>query len=278
MGVLDVRNVVKIYPGHSDSDEPVKALANVSFTVHENEFCSVLGHSGCGKTTLLNIMAGFDDATLGSLTLDGKPVGKPGWERAMIFQDYALFQWLTVLGNVSFGLDMKKVAGAERERLAMRQIELVGLKGFEHRYPHQLSGGMRQRVAIARALAVDPSVLLMDEPFAALDAQNRSMLQDEMVRIFMEQRKTMVLVTHSIEEAIKLSDRIIVMTRRPGRVKANIEVKMPRPRSEEDPEFIALKARIRDLIHDEFDLSEVPNAPHAAAGAADPNATAASHS
>lgn len=260
MGVLNVQNVVKIYPGHSDADAPVKALANVSFTVQEAEFCSIVGHSGCGKTSLLNIMAGFEGATLGRITLDGKPVGPPGWERAMIFQDYALFPWLTVLGNISFGLKVKKHAPADQLRLAMQQIELVGLKGFENRYPHQLSGGMRQRVAIARALAVDPAVLLMDEPFAALDAQNRSMLQDEMVRIFMEHRKTMVLVTHSIEEAIKLSDRIIVMTRRPGRVKANIEVNMPRPRSEEAPDFVALKARIRDLIHDEFDLSEVPAA------------------
>jgi len=260
MGVLQVQNVVKIYPGHSSSDDPVKALADVSFTVNDNEFCSILGHSGCGKTTLLNIMAGFDAATLGRITLDGKPVGPPGWERAMIFQDYALFPWLTVMGNVSFGLKVKKLPFPEQHRLAQRQIELVGLTGFENRYPHQLSGGMRQRVAIARALAVDPSVLLMDEPFAALDAQNRSMLQDEMVRIFIKQQKTMVLVTHSIEEAIKLSDRIIVMTRRPGRVKANIEVDMPRPRQEESPAFVAMKARIRDLIHDEFDLAEVPNA------------------
>jgi NitT/TauT family transport system ATP-binding protein len=194
-------------------------------------------------------------------------VGKPSWERAMIFQDYALFPWLTVLGNVEFGLEMKKLGSAQRRDIAMSRIELVGLKGFEHRFPHQLSGGMRQRVAIARALAVDPSVLLMDEPFAALDAQNRSMLQDEMVRIFMEQRKTMVLVTHSIEEAIKLSDRIIVMTRRPGRVKADIRVDMPRPRREESLEFVELKARIRDLIHDEFDLSDVPQAAAAAAAA-----------
>jgi len=186
----------------------------------------------------------------------------------MIFQDYALFPWLTVLGNVEFGLEMKKLAAAQRRDIAMNRIELVGLKGFENRFPHQLSGGMRQRVAIARALAVDPSVLLMDEPFAALDAQNRSMLQDEMVRIFMEQRKTMVLVTHSIEEAIKLSDRIIVMTRRPGRVKADIRVDMPRPRREDTLEFVQLKARIRDLIHDEFDLSDVPQAAAAAAAAA----------
>jgi NitT/TauT family transport system ATP-binding protein len=265
MGILKVEEVVKIYPGHSPADAPVKALANVSFTVHENEFCSILGHSGCGKTTLLNIMAGFDDATMGRISLDGKPVGKPSWERAMIFQDYALFPWLTVLGNVSFGLEMKKVDASRRRDIAMEKIHLVGLKGFENRFPHQLSGGMRQRVAIARALAVDPSVLLMDEPFAALDAQNRSMLQDEMVRIFMEQRKTMVLVTHSIEEAIKLSDRIIVMTRRPGRVKANIVVDMPRPRPEESEGFVAMKARIRDLIHDEFDLAEVPNVAAAAA-------------
>lgn len=260
MGVLNVRHVVKVYPGHDDGDEPVHALQDVTFDVLQNEFCSVLGHSGCGKTTLLNMMAGFDEPTAGDILLDGKPVGKPGWERAMIFQDYALFPWLTVLGNVSFGLEMKQVPAARRRDAAMRQIEIVGLKGFENRYPHQLSGGMRQRVAIARALAVEPSVLLMDEPFAALDAQNRSMMQDEMVRIFQEESSTMVLVTHSIEEAIKLSDRIVVMTRRPGRVKANILVPMPRPRAEEDPAFVALKARIRDLIHDEFDRSEVPDA------------------
>ena len=259
MGVLQVSKVTKIYPGHSDADEPVRALHEVSFTVGDDEFCSILGHSGCGKTTLLNIMAGFDEPTSGSVTLDGRPTDVPGAERAMIFQDYALFPWLTVLGNVAFGLEMRKVPAAERERIAHRHIELVGLGGFEKRFPHQLSGGMRQRVAIARALAVGPHALLMDEPFAALDAQNRSLLQDEMVRIFMEERKTMVLVTHSIEEAVKLSDRIVVMTRRPGRVKANIEVDLPRPRNEEDPRFVALKARIRDLIHDEFDPDDVPS-------------------
>lgn len=264
MGMLRVSGVTKIYPGHSDADQPVRALDGVSFTVENDEFCSILGHSGCGKTTLLNIMAGFDEATDGSITLDGRPTDTPSWERAMIFQDYALFPWHTVLGNVSFGLEMKKVPSSERRALAMRHIELVGLKGFENRYPHQLSGGMRQRVAIARALAVGPHALLMDEPFAALDAQNRSMLQDEMVRIFMEERKTMVLVTHSIEEAVKLSDRIIVMTRRPGRVKADLQVALPRPRREDDPAFIALKARIRDLIHDEFDLADVPAAAAAA--------------
>ena len=258
MSQLTVEDVSKIYPGHSASDEPVLALDNVSFHVEDHEFCSVLGHSGCGKTTLLTMMAGFEQPSGGSIRVDGKPVGKPTWQRSVVFQDYALFPWMTVRDNISFGLEMKGLAVAEREEIIRRHIELVGLGGFEKRYPHQLSGGMKQRVSIARALAVDPKVLLMDEPFAALDAQNRALMQEEMGRLLansdIEQRKTMILVTHSIDEAVILSDRIIVLTRRPGRVKANVIVDLPRPRDEESPEFIALKRQIRDLIHDEFEV------------------------
>jgi NitT/TauT family transport system ATP-binding protein len=258
MSQLTVEDVSKIYPGHSASDEAVLALDNVSFHVEDHEFCSVLGHSGCGKTTLLTMMAGFEQPSAGSIRVDGKPVGKPTWQRSVVFQDYALFPWMTVHDNISFGLEMKGLAVAEREEIIRRHIELVGLGGFEKRYPHQLSGGMKQRVSIARALAVDPKVLLMDEPFAALDAQNRALMQEEMGRLLansdIEQRKTMILVTHSIDEAVILSDRIIVLTRRPGRVKANVIVDLPRPRDEESPEFIALKRQIRDLIHDEFEV------------------------
>lgn len=254
MSTVTIRNVCKIYPGHSAKDKPVLALKDVTFTVEDNEFCSILGHSGCGKTTLLTILAGFEHPSSGEALIDGKPVERPSWERAVIFQDYALFPWLTVYKNIAFGLEMKGVASGERERIVREHIQLVGLAGFEARYPHQLSGGMKQRVSIARALAVDPKVLLMDEPFAALDAQNRGMMQQEMVRIWQKERKTVILVTHSIEEAITLSDRIIVMTKRPGTVKANIEVDLPRPRDEDDPKVIALKKQVRNLIHGEFEV------------------------
>jgi NitT/TauT family transport system ATP-binding protein len=254
MATLSAQGLSKEFPGHSSNDPPVLALRGVNFTVEHNEFCSVLGHSGCGKTTLLTMVAGFEQPTGGQILLDDKPIGKPSWERSMIFQDYALFHWLTVEENIAFGLEMKNVPADERSRIVKEYINLVGLSGFERRYPHQLSGGMRQRVSIARALAVDPQVLLMDEPFAALDAQNRSMMQQEMVRIWERARKTCLLVTHSIEEAITLSDRILVMTRRPGTVKADIRVDLPRPRDEDDPEIIALKKEIRNLIHDEFEI------------------------
>jgi NitT/TauT family transport system ATP-binding protein len=199
-------------------------------------------------------MAGFESTTGGQITLDGTPVGPPHWTRTMVFQDYALFPWLTVERNIGFGLEVKGVAEAERARIVAEHVKLVGLAGFETRLPHQLSGGMKQRVAIARALAVDPQVALLDEPFAALDAQNRGLLQDELVRISLATKKTMVLITHSIEEAIKLSDRIVVMTKRPGTVKANIVVDIPRPRSEDDPRVIALKKELRALIADEREV------------------------
>jgi NitT/TauT family transport system ATP-binding protein len=255
---VSIAGVSKIFPSQRRGDDEVMALQDVTFRVADREFCSILGHSGCGKTTLLMLLAGFERPTTGEIRVDDKPVGKPGWQRTVVFQDYALFPWMTVEENIGFGLEMKGVPEAERRDIVARQVALVGLRKFERRYPHQLSGGMKQRVSIARALAVDPEVLLMDEPFAALDAQNRSRMQEEMGRILAsadhEARKTMVLVTHSIEESILLSDQIIVLTRRPGRVKAEIRVELPRPRSELDPAFMALKQRIRDLIHDEFEI------------------------
>ena len=254
MARLVVDGVHKIYPALQAGHDDVVALRDVNFVVEDHEFCCLLGHSGCGKTTLLNIMAGFESTTGGQITLDGTPVGPPHWTRTMVFQDYALFPWLTVERNIGFGLEVKGVAEADRARIVAEHVKLVGLAGFETRLPHQLSGGMKQRVAIARALAVDPQVALLDEPFAALDAQNRGLLQDELVRISLATKKTMVLITHSIEEAIKLSDRIIVMTKRPGTVKANIVVDIPRPRSEDDPRVIALKKELRVLIADEREV------------------------
>lgn len=251
MSQVAIRNVSKIYPGQSLKDPPLLALSDVSFTVADNEFCAILGHSGCGKTTLLTMVAGFETPSSGQVLVGDTIAGKPSWERSVIFQDYALFPWLTVRNNVAFGLEMKGVPLAEREGIVNRYVNLVGLVGFEDRYPHQLSGGMRQRVSVARALAVDPKVLLMDEPFAALDAQTRGSMQREMVRIWAEERKTVILVTHSIEEAITMADRIIVMSRRPGTVKADLRVTLPRPRDEDDPDFVTLKREIRALVHDE---------------------------
>lgn len=256
MSALRVENVSKIFPAVNKSTA-VQALQNVSLDVNTNEFVSILGHSGCGKTTLLNLIAGFEKPSSGRIECAGKEVKEPGAERAMVFQDYALFPWLTVRDNIAFGLNLKKMDSGLINQKVEHFANLVGLGAFVESYPHQLSGGMRQRVSIARALAVDPTVLLMDEPFAALDAQNRAMMQQEMIRILAEESKTVVLVTHSIEESINLSDVIIVMTRRPGRVKEIIRVPEPRRMIEDTPSYLEVRKRIRDLINDEHDLSDI---------------------
>jgi len=250
MGQLAIRGLSKVY-GDQHAPDSVVALHDVSFEVPDNQFCSILGHSGCGKTTLLNIAAGFERPSAGAVMVDDSPIREPGWQNTMIFQDYALFPWMSVHQNIAFGLEMKGLPRHKRDDITRHYIELVGLHGFDDKFPHQLSGGMRQRVAIARALAVQPRLLLMDEPFAALDAQNRSFMQDELVRIWQREPKTVVLVTHSIDEAIKLSDCIAVMTRRPGRVKEFIHVDLARPRDEDDPAYLRLRRKLRDLIHDE---------------------------
>lgn len=251
MGRLAVSGVSKIY-GDRHALDSVVALRDVTFEVPDNQFCSILGHSGCGKTTLLNIAAGFERATAGGVTVDDTPIDRPGWRHTMIFQEYALFPWMSVFDNIAFGLEMKGVSRKEREHITRHYIALVGLEGFDSKLPYQLSGGMRQRVAIARALAVQPNLLLMDEPFAALDAQNRAFMQEELERIWQREPKTVLLVTHSIDEAIKLSDCIAVMTSRPGRIKEFVKVELPRPREEDDPSYIALKRRLRALICDDF--------------------------
>ena len=256
MSALKVENVSKIFPAINKS-HAVQALQDISLEVKTNEFVSILGHSGCGKTTLLNLIAGFEKPTSGRIECAGKEVKEPGAERAMVFQDYALFPWLTVRDNIAFGLNIKGIDSATINQKVDHFANLVGLGAFVESYPHQLSGGMRQRVSIARAFAVDPTVLLMDEPFAALDAQNRAMMQKEMIRILAEESKTVVLVTHSIEESINLSDVIIIMTRRPGRVKEVIRVPEPRRMIEDTPSYLEVRRKIRDLISDEHDLSDV---------------------
>jgi NitT/TauT family transport system ATP-binding protein len=227
------------------------ALENIALEIPRGQFVCLLGPSGCGKSTLLNAIAGFAPPTEGRVVADGVPVAGPGPERGMVFQEYALFPWMTVEQNVSFGLEIK---GQPRAQIAARVAELLkmlSLEDFAKRYPKDLSGGMRQRVAIARVLALDSPIMLMDEPFGALDALTRRNLQDELLRIWAELKKTVIFVTHSIEEAIYLADRIVVMTYRPGTVKRDILVELPRMRDPSSPEFNALKRELGQLVMEE---------------------------
>ena len=253
MGRLTVKGLSKTY-GDGASTGSVTALQNVSFEVPDNQFCSILGHSGCGKTTLLNIAAGFEKPSSGMVMVDDQPILAPGWKNTMIFQDYALFPWASVADNIAFGLEMKNMPGHKRLDTTQYFIGLVGLKGFENKYPHELSGGMRQRVAIARALAVRPQLLLMDEPFAALDAQTREVLQEELIRIRQQpdERRTMVFITHSIDEAIVLGDRIAVMSARPGRVKEILEMPFGWPRDVDSVRSARQFAELREHIWNEL--------------------------
>ena len=209
---------------------PVRALQNFDIEVQEGEFLSIVGPSGCGKSTFLNVLLGLLKFDSGDLTLSGKTITGPGTDRAMVFQEFGLLPWRTVLNNVELGLELKGVPAATRRSVSGKLIDMVGLTGFEGHYPHELSGGMKQRVGLARALATDPNVLLMDEPFAALDEQNKSLLQEELLRIWEESRNTVLFITHSIDEALFLGDRVLVMTARPGTLKADIPVPFERPR------------------------------------------------
>jgi NitT/TauT family transport system ATP-binding protein len=247
--MLTVETLNKKYVSHG-SETP--ALVDINLRIEEGEFVCLLGPSGCGKSTLLKIIAGLIPATSGRITINGKPVSGPGPERAVVFQDYALFPWMTVRDNVEFGLEARKLPLAERREVSKRLLKVVGLSDFAERFPHQLSGGMKQRVSIARALAVDPSLLLMDEPFGALDAQTRQLLQDELLRIWREYRKTVVFVTHSIEEAIYLSDRIVVMTARPGRVKQIVKVPEARPRDMASVDMNQRQREVRAVLNEEI--------------------------
>ncbi|MDR1109302.1 MAG: ABC transporter ATP-binding protein [Deltaproteobacteria bacterium] len=224
------------------------ALDDFSLAVRAGEFVSIVGPSGCGKSTLLDIIAGLSRAARGSILIDGRPVSGPDLDRGIVMQGYALFPWRTVRRNVEFGLEIKGLSAAERRETGARYIDLVGLSGFEDRYPYELSGGMKQRVAIARALAYDPTVLLMDEPFAAVDAQTRETLQDELMRIWEKTDKTIIFVTHSIDEAILLADRVVVMTPNPGRIKSIVDVPLPRPRTNRDMRLDHAFAGLRQQI------------------------------
>lgn len=232
----------------------VTAIQGLNLEVRDREFAVLLGPSGCGKSTFLYMIAGFEKPTQGQVLLDGRPVSRPGSDRGVVFQEYVLFPWKTVLENVRFGLDIQRtMRRAEANERAMRFIHLVNLAGFEHNYVHTLSGGMQQRVAIARALAYDPEVLLMDEPFGALDAQTRSYMIRDLARIHEQTHKTVVFVTHSVQEAIGLADRIFVFSARPSTIKATIPVELPRPREPTDPAFHAVEREALAVLSSEVE-------------------------
>jgi NitT/TauT family transport system ATP-binding protein len=239
----------------SKNRDPVTAIDHLSLEIAKGEFVSIVGPSGCGKSTFLNMLLGLLRPDSGQFQIDGRTITGPGQERAMVFQEFGLLPWRTVTANVELGLELKGVTAGKRTKRAMELIQLVGLEGFERHYPHELSGGMKQRVGLARALATEPEVLLMDEPFAALDAQTRDLMQSELLQIWERTRKTVLFVTHSIEEAAYLSDRVIVMTARPGRTKETLKIQLPRPRDYEmrlTPEFNEIKSRIWEVLKEEL--------------------------
>lgn len=230
-----------------------KALDNITLTIKKGEFVSILGPSGCGKSTVLNLVAGFDTQSEGTIEVNGKKVTGAGADRVVVFQEHGLFPWLTVLDNVAFGLKQKGIGKKERHELAMEQIKAVHLSRFADRYPHELSGGMKQRAAIARALAMDPEILLMDEPFAALDEQTRLILHKELEEIWMRTRKTILFITHNIREAVILSDRVVVMSTRPGTIKKEFAVQAARPRDTADPLLHHVENAALDALADELE-------------------------
>ncbi|HET8710976.1 MAG TPA: ABC transporter ATP-binding protein [Spongiibacteraceae bacterium] len=248
--ILEVKNLGKTFESPQGT---VTALRNINFKTHRREFVCVIGPSGCGKSTLIRILAGLESNTSGEVLLDGKAVTGPGSDRGMVFQGYTLFPWLTVKKNVMFGLEMNKRGGGSAESEALQWLDLVGLSKFADAYPHQLSGGMKQRVAIARALANQPRILLMDEPFGALDAQTRCKMQAHLLEIWKNIDITILFITHDLDEAIFLADRILVLKAHPGEVQELIEVPVPRPRNFSgqylSDEFLATKARLEELIH-----------------------------
>ncbi len=237
------------------SGESLLALDKISLEVRSGEFLCIVGPSGCGKSTLLHLIAGLQPQTSGKVLVDGKPVSGPGTDRILIFQELGLFPWLTVGGNIEFGMKMKNVPKAEREERVQYYLRLVHLLNFRDSYIHQLSGGMRQRVALARALATEPDVLLMDEPFAALDAQTRDLLHDELERLWAETTRTIIFVTHNVREAVRLGDRVALMTFRPGRVKQEFSVNLPRPRHMEQPDVARTAGEILSCLREEINKS-----------------------
>lgn len=253
MSQLRIEQVSRTFPGLRGA-EPVRALEPITLDVADNDFITILGPSGCGKSTLLRVVAGLTAPTTGAVLLEGRPVTGPGPDRGMVFQSYTLFPWLTVRDNICFGLREKGIPRAQQIERADSFIDRVGLRGFENHFPKQLSGGMQQRTALARALANDPKILLLDEPFGALDNQTRALMQELLLGIWEQDRKTVLFVTHDIDEAIFLANRVVVMSARPGRVKCDIAVDLPHPRQytvKTTPEFAAYKARLTEEIREE---------------------------
>ncbi len=249
---VQIKNVVKTFSGRNGE---MVALNGVSLDIRENEFVCVVGPSGCGKSTLLNIIAGLLEPTSGEVYCDGRLVEGTGTDRGVVFQQYALFPWLTVKKNVKFALEMRGIKGREADELAMKYLEKVDLVKFANHYPKELSGGMKQRVAIARAYAAEPQVLLMDEPFGALDAQTRTQLQSELLETWERDRKTCFFITHDVDEAIILAQKVIVMSARPGRIKEIVDIDIPYPRDQEtkmSPRFLELKNHIWSIVYQEY--------------------------
>jgi NitT/TauT family transport system ATP-binding protein len=255
---LVIDNVSRIFPG-ARRRAPTRALEPTNLTIPDNDFVTIIGPSGCGKSTLLRLVAGLDQPTTGRILLNGIPVSQPGPDRGMVFQSYTLFPWLTVADNIAFGLREKGTPAHRRTAIVREWLVRIDLVSFEHHYPKQLSGGMQQRTAIARALANDPAILLLDEPFGALDNQTRALMQELLLDIWERERKTVLFVTHDIEEAIFLASRVVVMTARPGRIKADVRIDLPHPRRytiKTSPEFSALKARLTEEIRAEVVLAD----------------------
>ena len=261
MSDIEIRDVSLVYDTPSG---PVQAIDSASVRIAASEFLCIVGPSGCGKSTLLNIIAGFLTPTSGEIKIGGRPVTGHGMDRGVVFQDFAqLFPWRTALGNVAFGLEMKGVGKEEREKIALSRLALFKLEKFAHAYPHHLSGGMQQRVAIARALAYNPAVLLMDEPFAALDALTRDAMQRLLAEVWRETRKTVVYVTHNVAEAVYLADRVVVMTPHPGRVKIDIPIELARPR---DPLSVAFLECQKELLRHLGTATTAPDEPEICIG------------
>jgi NitT/TauT family transport system ATP-binding protein len=246
---LEVSDISKTFV--TGRGESVEALSHIDLSIKDQEFVSIVGPSGSGKTTLLRIIAGLEQPTSGSVHINGNVVSGPTPKMAMIFQEYSLYPWRTVIDNIAFGLEVSGMPLEERHRIARKYLALVGLDGFEKSYPYELSGGMRQRIAVARALAIDPAVLLMDEPFGALDAQTRNRMQKEILEIWNKTKKTILFVTHSVDEAVFLADRIIVLSRRPGKIKEIVKVIHCQPRDRTCAEFTSIRKHVLDLITEE---------------------------
>ena len=249
---VDIRDIERIY---QSSRGPVKALNHINLQIYENEFVCVVAPSGCGKSTLLNIMAGMYKATGGEVLVDGEKVEDPSTERGVVFQQYALFPWLTVKKNIMYGLKNKKMNREQAEKAAEKYIKMVGLDEFSGSYPKELSGGMKQRVAIARAFAMNPQLLLLDEPFGALDAQTRAQLQSDLLDTWEQEQKTCFFITHDVEEAVLLAQRVVIMSSRPARIKRIVEIDIPYPRNQEtkmDPRFMEIKNEIWSEVYTEY--------------------------